>query len=100
MSCYERNIFMSPKEELFEQFGKQFIERARDSQIQYADMFLDQEAPLSNRYKNELETLSPAQIEMLKKMVVRWIDGTLHDFLFLLDGADWIELHLKGQNVE
>jgi hypothetical protein len=33
-------------------------------------------------------------------MVVRWIDGTLHDFLFLLEDANWIELHLKGEDIE
>jgi hypothetical protein len=58
---------MRSKEELFEEFGKQLIERVRDRQIHYADMFLDQKAPLSNKYKDELEGMSPAQIEMLKK---------------------------------
>ena len=91
---------MTPEEELFEKFGKQFIERVRDRQIQYADMFLDQKAPLANKYKDELNGISPAQMEMLKKMVVRWIDGTLHDLLFLLEDADWIHLRLEGEGVE
>lgn len=44
--------------------------------------------------------MSPAQIEMVKEMATRWIDGTLHDLLFLLENADWVHLRLEDAGVE
>jgi hypothetical protein len=90
---------MNPQEELFERFGKQLIEWVRDKEIHYADMFLDQEMSSAAKYKAELDGLSPAQRKMLKKMVVRWIDGTIHDVLYLLEDADWIKLRLESDDV-
>lgn len=87
------------KQELFEKFGKQLIERVRDYEIHLIEGFLDQTAPASTKYKAELDGLSPDQREMLKKETVQCIDGTIHDFLFLLESADWIKLRLDGKEV-
>ena len=87
---------MNPKEELFEKFGRQLIERVRDNQIHFIDMLLEQKAPSSIKYKNELDGMSPAQIEMIKELAVQWVDGTLHDLLYLLEDAKWIKLRLES----
>lgn len=62
---------MNPKEELFERFGKELIDRVRDNQIHYFDAFIEQKAPLSREYKEELDGLSPAQMEMLEDLIVQ-----------------------------
>jgi hypothetical protein len=90
---------MNPHEELFERFGRQLIERVRDKEISYAEGFLDQQAPLSHKYKDELGGMSPAQIETMKKLAVLLIDGTLHDFLIFLENANWIHLRLEGEDI-
>ena len=95
----ETERLWSPREELFEKFGQRLIEWVRDNQIHFADAFLDQTAPFSDPYKNELNGLTPAQIEMLKKMVVHWIDGTIHDFLYVLEDANWIHVRLEGEGI-
>jgi hypothetical protein len=89
---------MDPKEELFERFGKQLIEKVRDKQIRISDMFLDQKSPLSSKYKNELDGLSPAQMEMIKELVVEWVDGTLHSLLYELEDSKWIKLRLESED--
>jgi hypothetical protein len=91
---------MTPQEELFEKFGKLLIERVRDKEISYADAILDQSAPLAYSYKDILDGMSPEQIETMKKLAVMLIDGTLHDFLLLLEDAKWIHLHLEGEGTE
>lgn len=53
----ERERPWNPREELFEKFGKQLIGWVRDKEISYADGFLDQKAPSSYRYKEELDGL-------------------------------------------
>ncbi|MEZ4670044.1 MAG: hypothetical protein R3E39_19240 [Anaerolineae bacterium] len=88
---------MNPKEELFERFGKQLVELVRDKQINVIDGFLEMKGPFFNKYKDELSGLSPAQIEMINEMAVIWVDGTLHDMLFLLESSDWIKLRLQGE---
>jgi hypothetical protein len=90
---------MNTKEELFEKFGKQLIEWVRDNQIDFMDALLEQKAPLSDKYKDVLDTLSPAQIEMIKEIVMLSVDGTLHDFLYMLEDADWIKLRLENSDI-
>src|SRR6188474_3045930 len=87
---------MDYKERLFERFGKQLIEAVRDKQIHHIDAFLDQNPHVSVRYKEEIDTLTPEQLEMIKEMAVRWVDGTLHDLLYLLENSDWIKLRLES----
>jgi uncharacterized protein (DUF433 family) len=92
------------KQELFESFGKHLIERVRDKEISYADGFLDQKAPFAHQYKDELDSLTPEQMAMLKRMVVHWIDGTIHDFLFLLEdgtleGDERVKLQIESKSV-
>jgi hypothetical protein len=89
---------MDATQELFERFGKLFIERVRDLQIGYVDAFLEQTSPQSAKYKAELDAMSPEQIEMLKIMGTHWVDATLHDLLFVLEGAYWIHLRLESEN--
>lgn len=92
------------KQELFERFGKRLIEWVRDKEISYADGFLDQKAPWADKYKDELANLTPEQMTMLKTMVVHWIDGTIHDFLFLLEdgtleGDERVMLRIESKSV-
>ena len=94
---------MTTKEELFEAFGKQLIERVRDNQIHFIDGFLEQQAPSSSKYKNELDAMSPEQIEMIKALAAQWVDGTIHDLLYLLeDGkledSKWVRLRLESED--
>ena len=89
---------MDYKEELVERFGKQLIEEVRDRQIHYIDAFLEQKSHESKRYKDEISELSPAQVEMIKEMAVRWVDGTLHDLLYMLEDSKWIKLRLEGES--
>lgn len=91
---------MSSKQDLFEKFGKQLMEEVRDRQIHFAEMFLDRKAPLSDKYKDELDGMSPEQIELMKKLVVLLVDGTLHDFFYLLEDSTWIRLRLESEDVE
>ena len=96
-------IPMTTKEELFEAFGKQLIERVRDNQIHFIDGFLEQQAPSSSKYKNELDAMSPEQIEMIKALAAQWVDGTIHDLLYLLeDGkledSKWVRLRLESED--
>jgi len=86
------------KQELFERFGKLFIERVRDRQISYIDAFYDQKGPQAKEYKNELDTMSPEQIEMVKTLSIQWVDMALHDLLFVLESSDWIHLRLESVN--
>ncbi|MBA3867579.1 MAG: hypothetical protein H0X30_00340 [Anaerolineae bacterium] len=88
---------MNSKEELVEEFGKQLIEQVRDNQIRFIDSFLEQKSFLSSKYKEELDGMSHAQIDMLKEMAVRWVDGTLHDLLYLLEDAKWIHLRFENE---
>jgi hypothetical protein len=87
---------MPTKEELVEMFGKQLVEEVRDNQINTIDAFLNQTAPVSKRYKAEINKLSPEQMAMLKEMAVIWVDGVLHDFLYLLEDANWIHLGFES----
>jgi hypothetical protein len=94
---------MTTKDELFEAFGKQLIERVRDNQIHYIEMFLEQQAPLSKKYKNELDAMSPEQIEMIKAFAAQWVDGVIHDFLFLLedgklDDSKLVKLRIESED--
>ena|GEM_PF-379817 len=97
--------FWDAKQKLFESFGKRLIEWVRDKEISYADGFLDQKAPYAAKYKAELESLTPEQMAMLKTMAVHWIDGTIHDFLFLLEdgrleGDQRVKLRIESKTVE
>ena len=46
---------MDAKQELFERFGKLFIERVRDTQIHYIDAFLEEEGPQAEKYKKRIK---------------------------------------------
>ncbi len=94
---------MTTKEALFEAFGKQLIERVRDSQIHFIDMFLDQQAPSSSKYKDKLDAMSPDQIEMIKVLATQWVDGTIHNLLYLLEdgrleNSRLVKLHLESKD--
>ncbi|HVU10279.1 MAG TPA: hypothetical protein VHD90_03335 [Phototrophicaceae bacterium] len=84
------------REKLFERFGEHLMHMVRDKEIHYAEAFLDQKAPAAYGYKEYLDTLSPAQIEFLKKFAVNCINGTIHDFLYMLEDADWIHVRLEN----
>ncbi len=87
---------METKEELFERFGKLFIERVRDWQMGYIDAFVEQRGPLAAKYKAVLDTMSPEQKEILRSFATLSVDSALHDLLFVLEDADWIHLRLES----
>lgn len=89
---------MDAEEELFEKFGKLLIEVARDRNIHFFEGFLDQEIPVSSKYKHELDSLTPEQVEMLKEMATHVVDGVIHNMLLLLEDEDWIKLRLLGDD--
>lgn len=90
---------MDTIEALFERFGKLLTENVRDRELHYFERFLDQEVPLAARYKDELGNMTLEQIEMMKEMATRLVDGVLHDMLLLLEDEDWISLRLLGDEV-
>jgi hypothetical protein len=42
--------------------------------------------------------MSPEQIEMIKKLAAQWVDGTIHDFLYVLEYSKWIKLRLERED--
>ncbi len=54
---------MDAKQELFERFGKLFIERVRDRQIGYIDAFYEQKGP--QKLKNTKMNCIPCRLNKL-----------------------------------
>jgi hypothetical protein len=80
-----------------EKFGQLLIQMVRDNVIRQWDRLLDRKTiiPRFKKFEPVLEALNEQQVEMLRELGPYYIDNTLHDFLFMLEGSKWIKLRLE-----
>jgi hypothetical protein len=85
------------KSEILGAFGKILIEKARDHTIQEEVRILEgtAQSPTSIRLHERLKNFTTEQIEIIKDLMIDAIDGTLNNFLWLLEQENQIDLVAK-----
>lgn len=83
---------------MLEKFGEILIQRVRDKAINDWEMTLDGKMKgfSAARVRDLLSGYSPEQIEVLKKLVPRVVDTTLHHLLWTVEQLDALKLSLSG----
>ena len=83
-----------------ELFGKELIEKVRDITIQDWDGIVDKKSKgiTAKAVQEKLSIFSEEQIEVIKWLMPKIVDTTIHNFLCMLESSKKYDLKVKSDN--
>ncbi|MSR64359.1 MAG: hypothetical protein EXS18_01085 [Verrucomicrobiae bacterium] len=82
------------EQEILEYFGKLLMKSARDQSIMELDWILkgESKAPDHRALQEELKNLSPENLALIRKLLIKAVDKTLHYVLSMIEQNQRIDI--------